>query len=413
MMRRVRTRTWLLLLLFITVCRSLGLPGYDDAHLRGQNKELSTRELRFPSVEDRVKLYMGNWYAPPCEDYQDGMSHFYYNTTDDWPTLILDKIHKHPILNSTQVLEVQSIIEPDTLFFLDREVALECANETSLVMKKEKLSHERKLSLESRVKFRINMRMYCADAVDSILAAFDHLQWIKGQQQQVKDSSTDQTPPLLLQFGDSRSSHKYGMVNFPHIKKFRSGVQDKDSLQRVTSKECYSSPRDVLETHHGGGQIFQPIIWKLATHRHYNLMYAVNRADTPWSKKKNKAIFRGQLTGSRYVFKKKLSSEENCRNMIRCRLVYDHGNSSLVDAMLTSTRNRLPDKINGIQILGNKTKLETQLECKAIIMIEGNDVASGLKWAMLSQSVVLMPPPKVTSWAMEELLEPWVVSVKL
>jgi hypothetical protein len=43
-------------------------------------------------------------------------------------------------------------------------------------------------------------------------------------------------------------------------------------------------------------------------------------------------------------------------------------------------------------------------------MIAGNDVASGLKWALFSQSVVLMPPPNHTSWAMEELLEPWVVS---
>jgi hypothetical protein len=39
---------------------------------------------------------------------------------------------------------------------------------------------------------------------------------------------------------------------------------------------------------------------------------------------------------------------------------------------------------------------------------EGNGVASGLKWALLSQSVVLMPPPKHTSWDMEKLLEPLV-----
>ncbi len=46
-------------------------------------------------------------------------------------------------------------------------------------------------------------------------------------------------------------------------------------------------------------------------------------------------------------------------------------------------------------------------------MLEGNDVASGLKWALLSQSVVMMPPPQHTSWAMEELLQPWVVRVIL
>jgi hypothetical protein len=58
-----------------------------------------------------------------------------------------------------------------------------------------------------------------------------------------------------------------------------------------------------------------------------------------------------------------------------------------------------------------KVDMESLLEYKGIIMIEGNDVASGLKWALLSQSVVLMPPPKHTSWAMEELLEPWIVSI--
>ena len=46
-------------------------------------------------------------------------------------------------------------------------------------------------------------------------------------------------------------------------------------------------------------------------------------------------------------------------------------------------------------------------------MLEGNDVASGLKWALLSQSVVLMPTPTHTSWAMEEFLEPWVHYIPL
>ena len=50
---------------------------------------------------------------------------------------------------------------------------------------------------------------------------------------------------------------------------------------------------------------------------------------------------------------------------------------------------------------------------KAILLLEGNDVASGLKWALLSQSVVLMPKPRHTSWCMEELLQPWIHYVPL
>jgi hypothetical protein len=40
-------------------------------------------------------------------------------------------------------------------------------------------------------------------------------------------------------------------------------------------------------------------------------------------------------------------------------------------------------------------------------MLEGNDVSSGLKWALFSNSVVMAQSPTKTSWAMEELLEPW------
>jgi hypothetical protein len=101
---------------------------------------------------------------------------------------------------------------------------------------------------------------------------------------------------------------------------------------------------------------------------------------------------------------------ENCHNLKRCRLVYNHANSTLIHARLTSTRGRLPSVLNGVELEGEKVRINTLLEYKGIIMIEGNDVASGLKWALLSQSIVLMPKPKHTSWAMEELLEPWVVS---
>lgn len=53
------------------------------------------------------------------------------------------------------------------------------------------------------------------------------------------------------------------------------------------------------------------------------------------------------------------------------------------------------------------------LQYKMLIVLEGNDVASGLKWALLSNSVVMMPPPTATSWVMEELLQPWVHYVPL
>ena len=52
--------------------------------------------------------------------------------------------------------------------------------------------------------------------------------------------------------------------------------------------------------------------------------------------------------------------------------------------------------------------IREQLKYKYILSIEGNDVSSGLKWQLYSNSVVFMRKPKIVSWAMEDKLEPYV-----
>ena len=61
-----------------------------------------------------------------------------------------------------------------------------------------------------------------------------------------------------------------------------------------------------------------------------------------------------------------------------------------------------------IDVPWQKTKLslQEQLQYKFLIAIEGNDVASNLKWAMSSNSLVLMAQPKYETWFMEGSLIP-------
>lgn len=54
-----------------------------------------------------------------------------------------------------------------------------------------------------------------------------------------------------------------------------------------------------------------------------------------------------------------------------------------------------------------------QLQYKFIVSIEGNCVASNLKWIMSSNSLCLMPRPKFASWFMEDTLQPGVHYVEL
>ena len=47
------------------------------------------------------------------------------------------------------------------------------------------------------------------------------------------------------------------------------------------------------------------------------------------------------------------------------------------------------------------------------LSLEGNDVATDLKWKLASGSLVLMPPPTKEGWLMEGRLQPWVHYVPL
>lgn len=355
-------------------CHSAAVAAADVAGSSSDRNTITTpksRRDRFPSIDERVQLYMSNWYAPPC------------SKRDEFPISVLGDTLT--VANTT----FGSDVIPDQVFWVRPNVIFDCARSEAQV---EQVTYP---ETESKIKFRQNMRMYCFD----VLEMMDLVHHVGHPQL-----------PLLVQFGDLKHSHVYGDVPFPHMKKFRSGTP---SLPLVLSKDCYTqTSRRVLQTFHST-TILQPIIWKLATHRHYRNLEKVCRHDTEWDHKVPRAVWKGQLTGSAQGFDKTKTPLQNCLSLRRCRLVYQSHNSTLVDAQLTTTRNRLPNILNEVPLVSPKVTIQDLMKYKALIMLEGNDVASGLKWALLSQSVVLMPPPKHTSWAMEEWLIPWVHYIPL
>ena len=56
--------------------------------------------------------------------------------------------------------------------------------------------------------------------------------------------------------------------------------------------------------------------------------------------------------------------------------------------------------------LSDKLSIDEQLRYKFILSIEGNDVATNLKWIMSSNSLAVMPSPKYETWFMEGTLLP-------
>jgi hypothetical protein len=346
----------------------------------------STRSERFPSVEERIKLYASNWYEPPCNSKKKSFYPWYHQGNGDTQTL--------HVSNITFGLD----IIPDQVFYLTEDILRDCARDID-----ENVTLE-ELPTSKHIQFRHNMRMYCFDSVEMVDLVNHHL---------AASSTSNPNIPILIQFGDMKSSHIYGMVELPHFKKFRSAAASPQALKKAVGSCRHDEGLDTVHTGLDVGPAMQPIIWKLATHRHYRQVPLVFRHDTPWEEKEDVAIFRGQLTGALKVYDKKKTDLENCHNMWRCRLVLESHKDKYVDAKLTTTRNRLPASIDGVELVGPTITIRDMMHNKAIIMLEGNDVASGLKWALLSQSVVLMPPPKHTSWCMEELLEEWVHYIPL
>ncbi|MEF1307891.1 glycosyl transferase family 90, partial [Vibrio owensii] len=57
--------------------------------------------------------------------------------------------------------------------------------------------------------------------------------------------------------------------------------------------------------------------------------------------------------------------------------------------------------------------IQEQLKYKFIICLEGNDVATNLKWAMSSNSVVVTPKMRFETWFMEGRLQPGVHYVEV
>lgn len=54
----------------------------------------------------------------------------------------------------------------------------------------------------------------------------------------------------------------------------------------------------------------------------------------------------------------------------------------------------------------DRMTIDEQLKYKFILCLEGNDVASNLKWVMSSNSLAVLPKPKFETWFMEGLLIP-------
>lgn len=146
-------------------------------------------------------------------------------------------------------------------------------------------------------------------------------------------------------------------------------------IQYVPDEPTFTKSRPICPSNENN------VLLPLNTIRHFNF----HKDPYSFNSKSNDAVWRGAAyKDHRKLF---LDKSEEC-SICNCK-----------DTSRYAPRN----------ILGrsqNHLSAKEQLKHKFIFAIEGNDVASNLKWVMASNSVAVMPKPRFETWFLESQLIP-------
>lgn len=167
----------------------------------------------------------------------------------------------------------------------------------------------------------------------------------------------------------------------------------------------------------GGKTAPKSIIWPLVMQRHFlqpieELLSLEGVSE--WEDKKEVLLWRGSPTGVDGGDHRLLEGHVDGGVRINfMRKHYTRNQSNLIDVGFSDFA-YLPSRFNDVKKFeGNHLDMKAQLDYKYLLSLEGNDVATALKWQLASNSVVFMTRPSVVSFLMEDLLVPYVHYIPL
>ena len=216
---------------------------------------MKDRAQRFPSVEERVALYMSNWYAPPCRGQNGYLGpHVKYNFLGDSengaPLLAVREIEvdeSHTRYNSTNGNDFGKDLPFDTrkyshsgsnrTFVLDSTILDKGARVFFLRANEVRRCNDH--SCEDTLKF-VFPSLYRVD-----MASAASSPGYPGNALDLIDGNSNHVVPVILQFGDMEVSRAFVPSTndnetypvIPIFKKFRLALPSNE-LCRVTTQSC-------------------------------------------------------------------------------------------------------------------------------------------------------------------------------
>lgn len=141
----------------------------------------------------------------------------------------------------------------------------------------------------------------------------------------------------------------------------------------------------VLKSRPVAGDLSNAVVLNLDKHRHFLFL----RDDIPFRAKQDRAVFRANI------------NYPHPNHVVRLRFVERYYGSAICDVGVS---NRAP--VVREEWLRPRLSEYDHLSYKFIMCLEGNDVATNLKWVMSSNSLAVMPRPRYETWYMEGALIP-------
>jgi hypothetical protein len=146
----------------------------------------------------------------------------------------------------------------------------------------------------------------------------------------------------------------------------------------------------------------------------------LRKVDMPYLQKQDIAVWRGTTTGvwtneSDYLDRMMMMNDPSFSDFTRQIFVtkyFDSPDPIDIGLSYCGAQTASMCEYYSRYVKGDKT-IKEMLQNKFLISLEGNDVATGLKWMLASNSVVFMPAPGRESWVLESYLKPWVHYVPL
>lgn len=185
----------------------------------GSVEEMNARSKRFPSIDDRVRVYMSNWYQPPCSRHAkrnetsfDDTSYIQYNYLRD-----VNDAEQPPLLVLQELTIPMELLDQDDLDSTDpteRKFA-NSGNSRVFVLDGTVVDKGAHLFFMTADKIRECDKAFCVDFVNFIFPSLHRADMsvtpmdkhftapsYPGNALDANEGNTNAIVPVLLQFGD-------------------------------------------------------------------------------------------------------------------------------------------------------------------------------------------------------------------